>query len=134
MKLLTEESQREAVNMRVIAFVTFLLLPATFASVSASQRLEEGPHTDSEQTFFSTDVVKYQSSTDSNGTFDETYSPLAMQRWFEITLPLTLFTFIIAGLMLSQKQVKHTVEWLFRDILCQRHVRMRLTDDEGKPE
>jgi hypothetical protein len=43
-----------------------------------------------EQTFFSTDVVKYQDQ-NGNSTGHETasYSPLALQRWLQVTLPLT---------------------------------------------
>ncbi|KAH7419606.1 hypothetical protein BKA64DRAFT_651264 [Cadophora sp. MPI-SDFR-AT-0126] len=103
MKTLTEQAQRETINMRVIAIVTFLLLPATFVS-----------------TFFSTDVVKYQggdSSNISNATASqESFSPLALQRWFEVTAPLTLITFAFAGCLLFWSRVKRTWFWLLR--LC----------------
>jgi hypothetical protein len=46
---------------------------------------------DMAQTFFSTDVVKYQNSTDPNGTT----SMVALQRWLEVTLPLTFATLAI---------------------------------------
>ncbi|XMA09783.1 hypothetical protein WAI453_002574 [Rhynchosporium graminicola] len=59
--------------MRVIAIVTFLLLPATFVS-----------------TFFSTDVVKYQDGEGNNSsgatTSRESFSPLALQRWLFVVL------------------------------------------------
>lgn len=43
-----------------------------------------------EQTFFSTDVVKYQDQNDnSTGHESGSYSPLALQRWLQVTLPLT---------------------------------------------
>jgi hypothetical protein len=41
------------------------------------------------QTFFSTNVVKYQS----NGT---AFSSLALMRWLQVTLPLTALTFLAA--------------------------------------
>ena len=50
-----------------------------------------------EQTFFSTDVVKYQNGgEDGNNPSGTSYSKLALERWFEVTAPLTLLTFIIA--------------------------------------
>lgn len=64
-------AQKEAVVMRVITVVTLIFLPATFVS-----------------TFFSTDIVKYQDQ----GNF----SDVAMYRWVEVALPLTLLTIIIA--------------------------------------
>ncbi|CZT53095.1 uncharacterized protein RSE6_14534 [Rhynchosporium secalis] len=79
--------------MRVIAIVTFLLLAATFVS-----------------TFFSTDVVKYQDGEGNNGsgaiTSRESFSPLALQRWFEVTAPLTLITFAFAGCLLFWRGCK----------------------------
>jgi hypothetical protein len=47
------------------------------------------------KTFFSTDVVKYQNQNggkSGNGTF----SRIAMDRWLEVTLPLTALTLLIA--------------------------------------
>lgn len=42
------------------------------------------------QTFFSTDVVKYQDQNDNSGNNQNgSYSPLALQRWLQVTLPLT---------------------------------------------
>ena len=40
------------------------------------------------QTFFSTDVVKYQNQNSNTGPF----SKIAMVRWLEVTLPLTVVT------------------------------------------
>ncbi|KAI9767403.1 MAG: hypothetical protein M1839_004507 [Geoglossum umbratile] len=65
-------SQKEAVAMRIITVVTLIYLPATFVS-----------------TFFSTDVVKYQGS---NGG---SYSRVAMERWIEVTVPLTVMTLVV---------------------------------------
>ncbi|KAL2075032.1 hypothetical protein VTL71DRAFT_8812 [Oculimacula yallundae] len=101
MKALTEQAQRETINMRVIAIVTFFLLPATFVS-----------------TFFSTDVVKYQGGGSNNDlnttTSNESFSPLALQRWFEVTAPLTLITFGFAGCLLFWPRVKRMGTWLMR--------------------
>lgn len=44
------------------------------------------------KTFFSTDVVKYQDGSGGLGTF----SPIAMERWLEVTLPLTAITLLAA--------------------------------------
>ncbi|KAH8894395.1 hypothetical protein GQ53DRAFT_745072 [Thozetella sp. PMI_491] len=81
MEFLAQQSQREAIVVRVIAVITLLYLPATFVS-----------------TLFSTDIVKYQ-----NETMEEVYSSLALQRWWEVTAPLTLVTGMIAS------------AWLFED-------------------
>ena len=79
-------SQTEAAAMRVITVLTLLYLPATFVS-----------------TFFSTDVVKYQNQSSSgNGT---SFSPVAMWRWLQVTLPLTFITCIIAY-YLYRKSIK----------------------------
>jgi hypothetical protein len=94
-------SQSEASAMRVITVLTLLYLPATFVS-----------------TFFSTDVVKYQnqnnnnSSSSSNLTSSDlgsgngtSFSSVAMERWLEVTLPLTFVTVVIA-VLLYRKSVK----------------------------
>jgi hypothetical protein len=58
------------------------------------------------QTFFSTDVIKYQNPNNNGGSsntgtgngsgsstpFKGSYSGLALQRWLEVTLPLTFIT------------------------------------------
>lgn len=66
------QSQKEAIAMRIITVVTLIYLPATFVS-----------------TFFSTDIVKYQDA--GNGSFSE----VAMVRWLEVTIPLTVLTLSI---------------------------------------
>jgi hypothetical protein len=62
------------------------------------------------QTFFSTDVVKYQNDNrdnNNNNTAEsnmptpgnsnsDSYSSLALERWFEVTIPLTVVTFMLA--------------------------------------
>ncbi|KAK0717375.1 hypothetical protein B0T26DRAFT_802525 [Lasiosphaeria miniovina] len=60
-------------------------------------------------TFFSTDIVKYQSgggsggssepndrSSSDNGNDSTSFSGLALARWFEVTVPLTVLTFGVA--------------------------------------
>ncbi|KAH8761157.1 hypothetical protein F5883DRAFT_129435 [Diaporthe sp. PMI_573] len=77
---LTLQQQKEAKIMRVIAVLTLIYLPATFSS-----------------TFFSTDVVKYQQDGDGPTDYSYTsYSGLALERWFEVTIPLTIITFVVA--------------------------------------
>ena len=83
MQQLTVSMQRDSTTVRIIGLMTFLYLPGTFVS-----------------TFFSTDVVKYQDQ-NGNSTVASTtgsYSRLALDRWLEVTLPLTLLTFLGAGL------------------------------------
>ncbi|KAL1606267.1 hypothetical protein SLS60_003669 [Paraconiothyrium brasiliense] len=77
MEDLTTMSYRETIVMKVITVGTFVYLPATFVS-----------------TFFSTDIVKYQNSPDGKAM----YSGLALERWLEITVPLTVMT-VIMGLI-----------------------------------
>jgi hypothetical protein len=52
------------------------------------------------QTLFSTDIVKYQ-----NIDGRESYSSLALQRWFTITVPLTLITFAMAAGWLARDKI-----------------------------
>ena len=84
-------SQTEASAMRVVTVLTMLYLPATFVS-----------------TFFSTDVVHYQNQSQDNSSSsssslnshhsdgETSFSTIAMERWIEVTLPLTLVTVLIA--------------------------------------
>ncbi|KAK3365513.1 hypothetical protein B0T24DRAFT_636007 [Lasiosphaeria ovina] len=89
---LTLQQHLEAKIMRVIAVMTLIYLPATFVS-----------------TFFSTDIVKYQNgggsggssgpkdgSSSDNGNDSTSFSGLALARWFEVTIPLTVLTFSVA--------------------------------------
>lgn len=60
-------------------------------------------------------MVKYQNQNSSDGfstvtnqtSTSQTYSSLALERWFEVTLPLTFFT-VIAAIYFYRKYVKHT--------------------------
>lgn len=79
MTSMTRRSIEEAMAMRVITVVTVVYLPATFVS-----------------TFFSTDVVKYQPGGGENETYHTQYSSLALRRWFEVAIPLTIITLISA--------------------------------------
>lgn len=73
---LNRNLEREAVVMRIITIVTLFYLPATFVS-----------------TFFSTDVIKYQNQGDGeNAPGTGTFSPVALKRWLQVTLPLTALT------------------------------------------
>ncbi|KAK4152639.1 hypothetical protein C8A00DRAFT_44337 [Chaetomidium leptoderma] len=75
MHRLNKNLEEEAIVVMIITLVTLVYLPATFVS-----------------TFFSTDIVKYQEDEYPDGKF----SQLAMDRWLQVTLPLTLFTICAA--------------------------------------
>jgi hypothetical protein len=68
------------------------------------------------QTFFSTDVVKYQGGGGSDKP-SESFSLLALQRWFEVTIPLTVITFALAGTWLYWYVVKEWTIWIFKKVL-----------------
>ena len=95
-------SQNEAINMRIITLVTLIFLPATFVSVCAALSVKEREADVLHQTFFGTDVIKYQTSGNQEGssgsskTFTGSFSSVAMARWLQVTLPLTLLTCIAA--------------------------------------
>ena len=61
--------------MRIVTLVTLIFLPATFVS-----------------TLFSTDIIKYQVDEYPDGKF----SQVAMNRWLQVTVPLTLLTLLTA--------------------------------------
>jgi len=82
-------SQKEAIAMRIITVVTLIYLPATFVSVSYSSLKQSCLSLRSLETFFSTDIVKYQDA--GNGSF----SDVAMMRWLQVTIPLTVLTLAI---------------------------------------
>lgn len=80
----------DAVVMKVITVVTLIYLPMTFVS-----------------TFFSTDVVKYQSDSPATSPAAasgvesarqdvEQVSKLALRRFFTISIPLMVLTFLLA--------------------------------------
>jgi hypothetical protein len=63
------------------------------------------------QTFFSTDVVKFQKQgVELNG--DSSFSPTAMKRWLQVTLPLTAVTLFLAWVTYriaeTRKQLRNT--------------------------
>ncbi|KAJ6191814.1 hypothetical protein J3E72DRAFT_35523 [Bipolaris maydis] len=73
---LNKNLEREAVVMRIITIVTLLYLPATFVS-----------------TFFGTDVIKYQDQDQNAGNSENgSFSSLALERWLQVTIPLTFLT------------------------------------------
>lgn len=101
MEAMTHQAQKEAVTMRIIAVVTLIYLPATFVSVRTDSTFSaEDSLTCIPQTLFSTDIVKYQ-----NVDGAESYSSLALQRWFSITVPLTLITFAMAAGWLARDRI-----------------------------
>jgi hypothetical protein len=95
------DTKKETIAMRIITVVTLLYLPATFVSVSVQQfRPLISRSLISQETFFSTDVVKYQNqngsgnSSSGNQLSNGSFSNVALQRWLEVTLPLTLITIV----------------------------------------
>jgi len=72
------------------------------------------------KTFFSTDVVQYQNNNNSNNNSapggnqrnSSSFSLLALERWLEVTLPLTLITLVLAYYFFkrSVKKVKDMAE------------------------
>jgi hypothetical protein len=82
--------ENEAIIVRIITIVTLIYLPATFVS-----------------TFFSTDVIKYQGQESPEGTF----SKIAMVRWMQVTVPLTVLTiaFAFIGKSLAERRSQREV-------------------------
>lgn len=107
MEKLTQLSHKETIVMRIITIVTLIFLPATFVSVSILYQSACLPCADRRQTLFSTDIVKYQ-NTDANGSF----SLLALERWLEVTLPLTFLTIAIGLIFYRLAKVKSQRELL----------------------
>jgi len=112
-------AQKEAIAMRIVTVVTLIYLPATFVSVSLLYYLPPWRPLSLVKTFFSTDVVKYQNqgggsgnSTDTSGTSTGPYlgsfSQIALIRWIEVTVPLTVLTLVIGWFFfkLSDKKRK----------------------------
>lgn len=93
MEFMTSIAQRDAIMMRIVTFIALIYLPATFVS-----------------TFFSTDVVRYQNQNDFGHSFyASSYSRLALERWLQVTLPLTAVTLGAAWWFSPQKQKKWTL-------------------------
>lgn len=85
---LNHHMENEAVVVRIITIVTLLYLPATFAS-----------------TFFSTDIIKYQGQGPGGS-----YSSVAMNRWLQVTIPLTVLTLIAAYALKKWEENKTFVD------------------------
>lgn len=50
---------------------------------------------DAPQTFFSTDVIKYQDQDQNAGSSENgSFSSLALERWLQVTIPLTFLTLL----------------------------------------
>lgn len=100
--------------MRIITIVTLIYLPATFVSVSCFLRdnMISANSSIATQTFFSTDIVKYQGEP-GLGSF----SSMAMIRWLQVTVPLTVVTLSTAWLTYrSAKDVRQENERKRRQI------------------
>ena len=76
---LNKNMEEEAIVVRIITLVTLIYLPATFVS-----------------TFFSTDIIKYADEDHPDGMADGLFSNIAMNRWLQVTLPLTFLTLFAA--------------------------------------
>lgn len=61
------------------------------------------------QTFFSTDIIKYQSS-DGGEPGNGKYSDVAMMRWLQVTLPLTVVTMCTAWMAYTMSAKKKSVQ------------------------
>lgn len=81
--------EREAIAVRIITIVTLIYLPATFTS-----------------TFFSTDIIKYQGQDSPAGN----YSATAMNRWLQVTVPLTFLTLVAAYALKRWAERKALIE------------------------
>lgn len=80
------------------------------------------PPLNKRQTFFSTDVVKYQNQNSRTGSF----SKIAMVRWLEVALPLTVVTLSVGYIWFirADKNRKH-------EISCEE--RLPRYESESKP-
>lgn len=109
-------AQKETIVMRIITAVTLIYLPATFVSVGFSVGTLYELVTNDAWTFFSTDVVKYQTGDAVSGSAispdvpTPSFSVLAMHRWLQVSLPLTAITLLaafLAYLWAKNRQDKH---------------------------
>ena len=90
MEFMTSVAQRDAVVMKIITFIALIYLPATFVS-----------------TFFSTDIIKYQNQNEfGRSLYTSSFSKLALERWLEITLPLTVITLSTAWWYFKREEKK----------------------------
>ena len=122
-------SHKEAVTMKIITVVTLCYLPATFVSVCQLLHDLADENANLIQTFFSTDIVKYQtdSSNDSsktNAMSMGSFSALALTRWFQVTIPLTFLT-LLAG-WIALKSSGRTANYALAD------AQMPTRDDDSK--
>ncbi|KAJ9656960.1 hypothetical protein H2201_008363 [Coniosporium apollinis] len=91
MEDLTSMSHKEAIVMRIITIVTLIYLPATFVS-----------------TFFSTDIIKYENPNGGSASFSKS----ALERWLQVTLPLTALTLFIGWIGFKRAYAKRKSERL----------------------
>jgi hypothetical protein len=63
------------------------------------------------QTFFSTDIVKYQNQV-SGGAGNVSFSATALSRWLQLTIPLTAITLVVSWISYKYSQRKKEVNSL----------------------
>ncbi|KAE8445815.1 hypothetical protein EG329_012873 [Mollisiaceae sp. DMI_Dod_QoI] len=99
---LNQNMEKEAIIVRIITIVTLIYLPATFVF-----------------TFFSTDVIKFQGQ----GEDKESFSNVAMERWVQVTLSLTILTIVAAyiGKSLAERRWQREVRPMDAEDLRRRH-------------
>ncbi|KAI9698088.1 MAG: hypothetical protein M1820_007596 [Bogoriella megaspora] len=104
---LSANMEREAIAMRIITIITLLYLPATFVSVSTSFLASYTKVADQgSKTFFSTDVVSFQTA---NGPLGEKkFSLDALVVWLQVTLPLTAMTLLGSWVMYLRAKNRET--------------------------
>ena len=100
MRLIGLRCHREAIAMRIITVVTLIYLPPTFISASGGLAFDLGILTDAQETFFGTDVVKYQ------GLDHGSLSYPALTRWLQISVPLTCLTLGVAFIFFKMRVEK----------------------------
>jgi hypothetical protein len=106
-------AQKEAIAMRIITVATLIFLPATFVSVSLLQAHPDInlASADLSKTLFSTDIIKYQDQNNfGKNEWGQSFSMVALIRWLEVTLPLTLLTLGLAILFIRRSDRKRRLE------------------------
>ena len=99
--------------VRIIAFLISIYLPATIASVSVACHFLVFDGLKRCQTIYSSAVFKHQNqnpinSSDAPGPIKQLVSTpaIALDRWLEVTLPMTCLAFAAAGLWLWREDRK----------------------------
>ncbi|CAJ2504351.1 Uu.00g117450.m01.CDS01 [Anthostomella pinea] len=96
---LAKKAGLEAIAVRIITVITLFYLPATFVS-----------------TFFSTNAVTFQNDGSDDSTSGNTTAPsqLALERFFEVSVPLMALTFglAIAWYYYERRQIRKQPAWM----------------------